>query len=79
MYSTAQPALRPFLIDPYWRKARIAARILLRRANGALSQRDRRLAGLLAEDPGVTNRLVDQAVHFIKARQNGYRLLDRDN
>jgi len=69
MYSTAQPVLRPFLMDPYWRKARIAARILLRRANGLLSERDRRLAGLLAEDPGVTNRLVDQAVASITARK----------
>lgn len=77
MNSATQPPLRRFLIDPYWRKARIAARILLRRERGPLSARDRRLAGRLAEDPGVTNRLVDQAVSFTRARHNGYRLLDR--
>ena len=76
MNSTVQTPLRPFLMDPYWRKARIAARILLRRADGPLNGRDRQLAARLATDPGVTNRLVDQAVHFTKARQNGYRLLD---
>ena len=69
MNSTAQPPLRPFLMDPYWRKARIAARILLRRARGPLSDRDRRLAARLAEDPGVTNRLLDQAVASITARK----------
>jgi hypothetical protein len=77
MNAPAQPALRPFLMDPYWRRARIAARILLRRERGPLSERDRRLAAWLALDPGMTNRLLDQAVHFTKARQNGYRLLDR--
>lgn len=69
MYSTDQPPLRRFLMDPYWRKARIAARILLRRQQGTLSTRDRRLAALLADDPGVTNRLVDQAVSSITARK----------
>lgn len=56
-------------MDPYWRKARIAARILLRRERGPLNERDRRLAARLAEDPGVTNRLVDQAVASITARR----------
>ena len=65
-------------IDPWWRKARIAARIILkRRAGRPLSPRDRRLAERLVGDPGVTNRLVDQAVSFNRARQNGYRLLER--
>lgn len=68
MNSTGQPPLRPFLMDPYWRKARIAARILLRRERGPLGERDRRLAARLAQDPGVTNRLVDQAVSSITAR-----------
>jgi hypothetical protein len=69
MNAPAQPALRPFLMDPYWRRARIAARILLRRERGPLSERDRRLAAWLASDPGVTNRLVDQAVASITARK----------
>ena len=65
------------LIDPWWRKARIAARLLLKRqALQPWSPRDRRLAARLAEDPGVTNRLIDQAVSFLTARKNGHRLLD---
>lgn len=58
------------LIDPWWRKARIAARLLLKKESGQpWSPRDRRLASRLADDPGVTNRLVDQAVHSITARR----------
>jgi len=42
------------LMDPYWRKARIAARLLIKREDGKpWSARDRRLATRLAEDPGV--------------------------
>ena len=58
------------LIDPWWRKARIAARLLLKKEAGQRwSARDHRLAAQLADDPGVTNRLVDQAVHSIRARR----------
>jgi hypothetical protein len=58
------------LMDPYWRKARIGARLLLKREEGkAWSARDRRLAQRLAEDSGVTNRLLDQAWHSIRARR----------
>jgi hypothetical protein len=59
---------RPHLIDPWWRKARIAARIILKQGAGRnLSERDRRMAAQLSIDPGVTNRLVDQAVHWFRA------------
>lgn len=66
------------LIDPWWRKARITARLLLKREEGrAWSSRDRRLAARFAEDPGVTNRLLNQAVHSITARRrNGFSILD---
>jgi hypothetical protein len=65
-------------IDPWWRKARIAARLLLKKQERKTwNSRDRRLAEQLAEDPGVTNRLIDQAVSFCTARKNGHRLLDR--
>lgn len=61
---------KPHLIDPWWRKARIAARIILkRRAGRLLSPRDQRLAERLGADPGVTNRLLDQAVNSIGARR----------
>ena len=57
-------------IDPHWRKARIAARLLLKREAGrAWSARDRRLAARFAADSGVTNRLIDQAVHSERARR----------
>jgi hypothetical protein len=78
MNASPLPPLKPFLMDPYWRKARIAARILLRREHGLLNDRDRRLAARLAEDPGVTNRLLDQAVSFHQAQKRGFKLLDRN-
>jgi hypothetical protein len=71
------PPVKRYLMDPYWRRARIAARILLRKERGALTARDRRLAARLAGDPGVTGRLVDQAASFTTAQKNGYRLMDR--
>jgi hypothetical protein len=59
-------------LDRCWRKSRIAARILLREAAGKLTERDVRLAKVLAADKGVTSRLIDQAIHGIRGRQ--YRL-----
>jgi hypothetical protein len=66
------------LMDPYWRKARIAARLLLKREAGSpWSARDRRLAARLAQDSGVTNRLLDQAYFSHRARKrNGHSILD---
>ena len=68
-------------IDPWWRKARIAARLLLKKeACQKWSLRDQRLAHRLANDPGVTNRLIDQAVNSISARRrNGHSILDTIN
>jgi hypothetical protein len=65
------------LMDPYWRKARIAARLLIKREDGKLwSARDRRLAARLANDSGVTNRLLDQAYCSQQARRrNGASIL----
>jgi hypothetical protein len=58
------------LMDLYWRKARIAARLLIKREEGRpWSARDHRLAERFATDTGVTNRLLDQAVHSLKARK----------
>jgi hypothetical protein len=55
-------------IDPYWHRARIAARIWLKAQRGKpLSRRDKRLARLFAEDKGVTNRLIEQARVFVSA------------
>src|SRR5207237_8021040 len=48
-----------------WRKSRIAARLLFRRARGPLSQRDRSLAQKLSQDPEVENRLIQQALYFL--------------
>jgi hypothetical protein len=55
--------------DASWVKARIAARILLRRQTGTLTSRDRHLARHLAGDPGVTDRLIDQALASICAQK----------
>lgn len=51
--------------DIYWRKARLAARIILRSRAGRLSARDRRVGALLRHDPGVTDRLIHQALNFL--------------
>ncbi len=50
-----------------WRKSRIAARLLLKKERRAWNQREIQLALHLADDPGVTNRLIDQAVKWLKA------------
>ena len=65
------------LMDPYWRKARIGARLLLkRRAGKHWSFRDHRVAQRLVDDPGVTNRLLDQAMHSLEVRRkNGPGIL----
>jgi hypothetical protein len=55
--------------DPCWVKARIAARILLRRQSGGLNPRDYRLARRLAQDSGVTDRLIGQALASICAEK----------
>ncbi len=57
-------------IDPYWRAGRIAARLILKKDDGERwTTRDRRMAAWLANEPGVTNRLVDQAVSSLTARR----------
>jgi hypothetical protein len=49
-------------LDPYWHRARIAARIWLKAQQGKpLSPRDKRLARMLADQRGVSNRLIEQA------------------
>ncbi len=56
-------------LDPCWHKARIAARILLREEQGRLTERDVRIGHQLAQDVGVTARLIDQAIYGILGRQ----------
>lgn len=56
-------------LDRCWRKARIAARILLREEQGRLTKRDVRLGHRFAEDSGVTARLIDQAIYGIRGRK----------
>ena len=55
-------------LDRCWRKSRIAARILLREEQGRLTARDVRIGRKLARDPGVTNRLIDQALYAFSGR-----------
>lgn len=63
------PDSSPERIDRCWRKARIAARILLREDQGRLTERDVRIGHMLAEDKGVTTRLIDQALYGIFGRK----------
>lgn len=51
--------------DRAWRKARLAARLLLRREVRPLRTREQQLAHQLARDPEVTNRLIQQALYFL--------------
>ncbi len=52
--------------DRPWRKSRLAARILFRKEAGRMTSRDRRIAQVLARDPEVTNRLIEQGVYFLR-------------
>jgi hypothetical protein len=54
--------------DTCWRKSRMAARILLREQAGKLTSRDIVLGRKLAADPGVTPRLIDQALYGFSGR-----------
>jgi hypothetical protein len=56
-------------LDRCWRKSRIAARILLREEKGSLTARDVRIGRMLADDPGVTPRLIDQAIYGFSGKQ----------
>ena len=53
-----------------WRKSRIAARILLREERGQLTPRDIRVGRVLGHDPGVTPRLIQQALHGIESYES---------
>jgi hypothetical protein len=52
--------------DRFWKKSRIAARILLKKRRGQLTPRDIRLAQKLADDPEVSNRLIAQGLRWLK-------------
>ena len=58
-----------YVRDGCWVKSRIAARILLRGYHRRLLPRDRRLAHRLANDSGVTDRLIGQALASICAEK----------
>ena len=60
--------------DRPWRKSRLAARILLRKAAGHLCERDRRLAKSLSADNEVNDRLIQQGLYFlgIGSRKNEF-------
>lgn len=57
------------------RKSRLAARILFRKEAGRMTARDRRIARVLAADPEVTNRLIEQGIYSVRYR--GRRIGDR--
>ena len=61
-----QPRQKP---DRYWRKSRVAARLLYRRMEGPLRPRDQALARKLGVDSEVENRLIQQALYFLRGRR----------
>jgi len=52
-----------------WRKSRLAARLLLRKAAGRFTERDRRIARLLSHDEEVTDRLIQQGLYYLVGQQ----------
>jgi hypothetical protein len=63
--------------DTCWRKSRIAARILLREQSGKLTRRDVVLGRKLAQDKGVTPRLIQQAIYGFKGFKHQLELSRR--
>src|SRR5262245_11576468 len=51
--------------DRAWRKSRIAARLLYRKAKGELRPRDHQLARKLSVDPEVEDRLIQQTLYYL--------------
>ena len=62
--------------DRPWRKSRLAARILLRKAQGRMTGRDRRWAKLLGDDTEVSDRLIQQGLYYLGIG-NGKHEIDR--
>lgn len=58
--------------DRGWRKSRIAARLLCRKAKGPLSPRDQALARRLGADPEVENRLIQQGLYYLGGGRKHY-------
>ena len=68
--------------DIGWRKSRIAARLLCRQAERPLSARYQRLANVLRRDPQVSNRLIEQALFYLRGQQKhalDQRLVERSS
>ena len=62
-------------LDPYWHKARIAARIYMKALRRkSLTSRERRLAVWLSEERGVSNRLIQQGI--LAALGGPYRIYE---
>ena len=57
-----------FKDDICWRKARLAARLILRARAARLSPRDQRLGAQFKRDPDVTERLIEQALASLSAK-----------
>lgn len=70
-------------LDDPWRKSRIAARLVMRKAARPLRPRERDLARRLSSDPQVTNRLIEQALYFLGIGQRkdalDRKLVERKN
>jgi hypothetical protein len=61
--SIVRPMIKREKLDPFWHKARVAARIWMKAEQGKpLSPRQKRFARMLAGDPEVTNQLIHDAL-----------------
>jgi hypothetical protein len=62
------PAPAPYKPSPIWRKNRLVAKILMRKQSGKkMRDRDILLARHFQNDPEILERLLDQAMHSLKA------------
>jgi hypothetical protein len=63
------PKMHPKEYDIEWRKSRLAARLLIAASRKRrLSPRRRAIAGQLARDKGVSNRLINHALAGLYVR-----------
>jgi hypothetical protein len=67
MLAVAPDVMRKDFESTFYGKSRVAARLILKARSGrSLTPRQRKLAASLAEDSGVTPRLIQQAINQLE-------------
>ncbi len=79
MFSAIVPNLKINKHNTYWRKALLFAKILVKLRAGHANQRDSNVIRQLLNDPGVSNRLIEQAHWTLKARKTEKEALELEH